>query len=251
MKLKGKVAIVTGAGYGIGRAIALSLAKEGADIVVDDINAETGKSVAEEIKAAGHKALFIKADVSKSKEVDELVKTSLHKLGKIDILVNNAGGSAREKCSEFRESTEEVWDFVLGRNLMGVLNCTRAVINHMIQRRDGKIVNIASITGVSGGAGQADYSSSKAGIIGFTKALAKEVGIYGINVNCVSPGVIFKTAATEQVSKEVVDRYLSKQVLKRQGEPQDIANAVAFLVSDEASFITGHNLLVCGGVGIA
>ena len=251
MKLKGQVAIVTGAGYGIGRAIALSLAKEGADVVVDDINAETGKSVAEEIKAAGHKALFIKADVSKSKEVDELVKTSLHKLGKIDILVNNAGGSARERCSEFRDSTEEVWDFVLGRNLMGVLNCTRAVINHMIQRQGGKIVNIASITGVSGGAGQADYSSSKAGIIGFTKALAKEVGSYGINVNCVSPGVIFKTAATEQVSEEVVDRYLSKQVLKRRGEPQDIANAVAFLVSEEAGFITGHNLLVCGGVGIA
>ncbi len=121
----------------------------------------------------------------------------------------------------------------------------------MIQRKYGKIVNLGSITWVSGGAGQVDYSASKAGVIGFTKALAKEVGQYGINVNCVSPGVIFGTYAMQQVSKEVVDRYLSKQLLKRQGESQDVANAVLFLVSEEASFITGHNLMVCGGVGIS
>ena len=250
MKLEGKVAIVTGAGYGIGRAIALSLAEEGADIVVDEINVETAGKVAEQIEANGRRALVIEADVSKSDEVDEMVKTSLREMGKIDILVNNAGGSARERAAEFNTSLEEVWDFVLGRNLKGTLNCSRAVINHMIDRKYGKIVNLGSIAGVGGGAGQVDYSSSKGGIIAFTKALAKEVGSHGINVNCVSPGVIFKTMATEDVPREIWERYLSSQLIKRQGEPRDVANAVLFLVSDEASFITGHNLMVCGGVGI-
>ena len=250
MRLTGKVAIVTGAGYGIGRAIALTLAREGADIVVNDIDMKPAGDVAEEIRGCGRRVLLVEADVSKSDEVEEMVKASLRQMGKIDILVNNAGGSARERVSDFNVSTEEIWDFVLGRNLKGVLNCTRAVINHMIERGYGKIVSLGSIAGVGGGAGMADYSASKGGITSFAKALAKEVGHYGINVNCVSPGVIFKTHALEQVNAEVVERYLSKQVLKRQGEPQDVANAVLFLVSDEASFITGHNLMVCGGVGI-
>ena len=251
MKLENKVAIVTGAGYGIGRAIALSLAREGADVVVSDINIDTARIVAREIKATGRRALAIKADVTKSKEANKMVETTLSKFGKIDILVNNAGGSARERASEFRKSTEDVWDFVIARNLKGTLICCRAVINHMIERGYGKIVNLGSFVGVVGAAGQADYSGAKAGVIGFTMALAKEVGQYGINVNCVSPSVIFGTAATEQVPREIVDRNRRTQLLKRPGEPQDVANAVVFLASDDASFITAHNLLVSGGIGIS
>jgi NAD(P)-dependent dehydrogenase (short-subunit alcohol dehydrogenase family) len=249
MRFEGKVAMVTGAGQGIGRAIALSLAREGADVVVSDIVMETAKAVAEEIKSMGHRALAIKADVTKSKEVNEMIETGLHEMGRIDILVNNAGGSAREKAVEFAQSKEEIWDSVIGRNLKGVLSCTRAVINHMIQRGSGKVVNIGSGAGVNGSPKKADYSAAKAGVIGFTKAFAKEVGKYGINVNCVSPGVI-RTAATEQAPGELVDA-ISKQALKRSGEPQDIANAVIFLASEEASFITGQNLVVCGGKRIS
>ena len=214
MKLEGKVAMVTGAGQGIGRAIALSLAKEGAGVVVNDINPETAAGVADEIRAMGRRALAIKADVTQSKEVNEMVETALNEMGKIDILVNNAGGSARERVSEFKDSTEEVWDFIIGRNLKGQLNCTRAVINHMIERRSGKILNMASIAGVVGEAGLADYSAAKAGVIGFTKALAKEVGRYGINVNSVAPGPI-RTAAFEQLPKDFVEK-----IARKQGRPR-------------------------------
>ncbi|MFC1942861.1 SDR family NAD(P)-dependent oxidoreductase [Chloroflexota bacterium] len=254
MRLENKAAIVTGAGWGLGRAIALSLAQEGADVVVTDINIETAQKVAEQIKASGHRAMAIKADVTNSKEVDEMVNASLREFGKIDILVNNAGGSAREKCTEFRESNEETWDFVIGRNLKGTFICTRAVINHMIQRKSGKIVNIASIAGVRSEAGQVDYGASKGGVLAFTRSLAQEAGPFGINVNSVSPGIILGTAASENVPREITEQALSKQYLKRSdgryGEPRDVANAVVFLVSEESSFITGDNILVSGGLGI-
>ena len=246
MKLEGKVAMVTGAGQGIGKAIALSLAKEGADVVVNDISLETAAAVADEIKAMGRRVLVLKADVSQSREVNEMVKTALKEMGKIDILVNNAGGSARERVSEFKDSTEEVWDFIIGRNLKGLLNCTKAVINHMIERRSGKIVSMSSIAGVVGEAGLADYSAAKAGVIGFTKALAKEVGRYGINVNSVAPGPI-RTVAFEQLPKDFVKKIVMKGVLGRLGETTDVANLVAFLVSDDASYITGQNFVVDGG----
>jgi len=249
MKLECKVSIVTGAGQGIGQAIALSLAKEGADVVVNDMNIETAKSIAAEIQAMGRRTLAIKADVGKSEEVNEMVTMIISEMGGVDILVNNAGGGARERGSEFKDSTEEVWDFVINRNLKGVLNCTRAVINHMIERQSGKIVNIASTIAFSPEPGQADYGGAKAGIIGFSKSLAKEVGRYGINVNCVSPGVI-ETIALKQVPQEMLERYLSKQILKRRGQPQDIANMVVFLASEEASFITGQNYAVCGGISV-
>ena len=249
MKFDGKIAIVTGAGYGIGEAIALSLAKEGADVVVNDVNIESARSVADKIKAIGRRALAIKADVYKSNEVNEMVKTTLSEFGKVDILVNNAGGSARERSSEFKDSAEEVWDFVIGRNLKGVLNCTRAVINHMLERRSGKIVNIASVAAIKGEIGQADYGAAKAGIIGFSRVLAKEVGRQGINVNCISPGVI-DTPALQQLPKEIVDRYRNMLVIPRLGQPQDIANMAVFLASEEADYITGQNYMVCGGMDL-
>lgn len=252
MKLDGRVAIVTGGGYGIGRAIALTLAGEGADVVVVDINSETAKGVADQIKAMGRRALAVKTDVSKSKEVNEMVQIVLRDMGKVDILVNNAGGGARERSSEFKDSTEEVWHLVIGRNLFGTLNCSRAVINHMIERRSGKIVNLSSYVALTGGVGAVEYSAAKGGIISFTKSLAKEVGKYNINVNCVAPGIIQHTYALGQIPKETLDKLITaKPVLPRLGEPEDIANAVLFLVSDDASFITGQNYPVCGGSSIS
>lgn len=245
MKLEGRVAIVTGAASGIGRGIALGLAKEGADVVVGDINLEQANKVVDEIKSLGRTAIAIKADVSQSQEVEVMAKTTLDEFGKIDILVNNAGGSARERSSPFCQSTEDVWDYVLGINLKGVLNCCRAVIEHMMQRRSGKIVSIASPAGIVGTPGMADYSAAKAGIIGFTRALAKEVASYDINVNCVSPGSI-ETPYTLSGADEARKYFKKLSGLNRFGKPEDIAAMVVFLVSDEASLITGQNYAVCG-----
>jgi NAD(P)-dependent dehydrogenase (short-subunit alcohol dehydrogenase family) len=248
MKVKGKVAIVTGGANGIGRAIVLRLAEEGADVVVADIDVENANQVVNEIKALGRKALAIRADVTKSQEINGMVEAALDELGEIDILVNNAGGTAREGRSLFHESTEEVRDYVLSLNLKGVLICCRAVIGHMIQRQSGKIVNIASVSGMIGAGSmmQADYSAAKGGVIAFTKSLAEEVACYNINVNCVSPGPI-ATAAFLMLPEETRKKIENTVWLGRLGKPEDVANLVLFLVSDEASFITGQNYAVCGG----
>jgi NAD(P)-dependent dehydrogenase (short-subunit alcohol dehydrogenase family) len=175
-----------------------------------------------------------------------MVEATLQRFGGIDILVNNAGGSARDRASDFHEAEEEVWSSVLVRNLHGTLACTRAVINDMRERKSGKIVNLASVNGISGQAGFVDYSAAKAGIIGFTKALAKEVNSHGINVNAVAPGVI-ETRVVEQIPKETMEEILKKLNLNRLGQPEDVANAVLYLASDEASYVTGHVLVICGG----
>ena len=267
MKLKDKVAIVTGAGGGIGGAVAIALAKEGADIVLNDmyleptdevtkgikiigrndIRLEPLKKVADEVRAMGRKAITIKADVTKSEEIEQMVQTTLEELGKIDILVNVAGGSARGQARvPFHEGKKEVWDAVIEVNLKGTLICCHAVIGHMMQRRSGKIINTASIAGMMGKASQADYSAAKAGVIGFTKALAKELGPYGINVNCISPGPIV-TPHFLTHGEEHVEALKRTTYLKTLGKPEDIANMVVFLASDEASYITGQNYAVCGG----
>ena len=242
----GKVAIVTGAAGGIGRAIAFQLAKDGCDLVLVDINLNGAKTLAKKIDSGGRKTLAIKANVAKSIEVNHMASVTLKKFGRVDILVNNAGGSARERQSLFSESSEEIWDYVIGINLKGVMNCCRAVINQMMKQRSGKIVNIASYAGICGVAGAADYSAAKAGIIGFTKALAKEVASYGIHINCVSPGPIETPGFIKGYPAEVLERITKSTGFNRFGKPEEIADMVAFLASEKANFISGQNFPVCG-----
>ena len=248
MKLKNKVAIVTGAAGGIGQAIAIRLAKEGAAVIINDINLEVLNKVADGIKAFNSKVIAVRANVTKSKEIKQMVNTTLDKFGKIDILVNVAGGAARGKeRGYFHEVPEKAWNSVIDLNLKGTLVCCQAVIEHMIQKRKGKIINIGSVTGMIGSSVKmADYSAAKAGVIVFTKSLAKELGPYGINVNCVSPGPT-ATPHLFLLEKETVEKLKSFTYLKRLGKPEDIANMVVFLASDEANFITGQNYAVCGG----
>lgn len=247
MKLSGKVGIVTGSASGIGRGIALEFAKEGANVVVADLNREGAGKVVEEIKALGREGLAVKVDVSRSQEVNEMVSAALKRFGQIDILVNNAGGTARERASMFYESTEEIWDYVLGINLKGVMNCSRATINHMMERKSGTMINIAAIAGTVGTAGRADYSAAKGGIIAFTKALAKEVASYGVRVVAISPGTI-ETPMRQHLRKDYLEQ-VKKHVpmVGRVGTPEDIGHMAAFLASEEGSFITGQNIIVDGG----
>lgn len=243
MKLKDKIGIVTGGANGIGRAIALGLAKEGAGVVVADIDSDQANRVVDEIKALGCKGMAIKTDVTRFNEATSMAKTVLDEFKKIDLLINNAGGSAREKASLFCESTEDVWDYVLRINLKGTFNCTRAVIEHMMKRRYGKIINISSDTGLVGYSGFVDYSTAKAGIIGFTHALAKEVASYGINVNAVAPG---PTATRTMLTSLPGDKFKQRTGLGRLAKPEEIAAMVVFLTSEDAEFISGQVFPVCG-----
>ena len=244
MRLKDKVAMVTGGGRGIGKAITLALAKEGADIVACDINLENLKEVAKKIEKLGRKILIQKVDVSKISEVNELVKKALDKFIKIDILVNNAG-ITRDNLS--LRMNEEEWDQVLDINLKGTFNCLKAVTRSMMKARSGRIVNIASVVGMMGNPGQANYAASKAGIIGLTKSAAKELASRGINVNAIAPGFI-KTIMTETLSDEVKEKLINQIPLKRLGEVADVANLIVFLASDDASYITGEVIKVDGGM---
>jgi NAD(P)-dependent dehydrogenase (short-subunit alcohol dehydrogenase family) len=250
MKLKDRVAIVTGGAQGIGRGTALCLAREGADIVIADIAEKEAEKVVNEIKALGRKAIALKVDVTKSKDTNQMVDDTLKEFGKIDILVNVAGGSARKRNALFHESKEEVWDYVINMNLKGTLLCTRAVINHMIERRSGCIVNIGSVDGIQGsGMLRADYSAAKGGVIAFTKALAKEVSSYGVRVNCVSPGTI-DTGGFRSNPKEAQEATLRLHYTNTVGKPEDIGHMVTFLVSDDASYIVGENYAVAGGMDL-
>ena len=246
MDLTNRVAVVTGSARGIGREIALKLAEVGADVVVNDIEAATEplEKVVQEIKALGRKSLAVTADVSSTADVNHLMDTAVNEFGKIDILVNNAGVT---RDNLLMKMTDEEWDTVLNIDLKSAFLCTRAVIRHMLRQRSGRIISIASVVGMIGNAGQANYSSAKAGIIGFTKSIAKEVGSRSITVNAIAPGYI-QTKMTEQLSDEQSQEMLKHIPLASLGTPRDVAEAVAFLASDEARYITGHVLNVDGGM---
>ncbi|MCL5265956.1 MAG: 3-oxoacyl-ACP reductase FabG [Chloroflexi bacterium] len=247
LNLRGKVALITGGGQGIGRAIALAFANEGARVAVADKNPATAADVADEINQFGGEAISIQADVTDEAQVRAMVDKVLTEFGQIDILVNNAG-TAFHKF--FAQSTRKDWDIDINVNLLGAMNCASAVVQHMIDRRYGKIVSIASDAGKIGEARLVTYSAAKAGIIAFSKALAKELGRYGINVNSVSPGTI-ETPLAMGLLGDNVDQVVKSYAIRRLGKPEDIANAVVFLASDAASFITGQSLSVNGGYSMA
>ena len=246
MDLKGKVAIITGSGRGIGKAIAVKLAEKGVDIVISDVDDETGKKTTEEIKSLGVNSIMIKADVSSSEEANQLIEKTLEQFGKIDILVNNAGIT---RDNLVMRMSEEEWDSVLAVNLKGAYNCIRAATKSFMKQRDGRIVNIASVVGQMGNAGQANYAAAKAGMIGLTKSVAKEFSSRGILVNAVAPGFI-QTAMTEKLSESAKESLKNMIPLKRLGLPEDVANIVYFLVSDLSKYTTGQVINVDGGMVI-
>ena len=245
MQLEGKVAFVTGGSRGIGKAIALTLAEAGADVAINYAgNVAAAEEVAAEIRKMGRRALILQGDVSKTEIAAEMMDAVVAEFGHYDILVNNAGITRDGLLMRMKE---EDWDAVLNTNLKGVYNCTKAAIKYMMKQKSGKIVNISSVVGVMGNAGQANYAAAKAGCIGFTKSVAKEVASRGITVNAVAPGFI-ATDMTNILPEKVVEEMAAGIPLKRAGQPVDVAKAVLFLVSDDAAYITGQTLHVDGGM---
>ncbi|MBU0952080.1 MAG: 3-oxoacyl-[acyl-carrier-protein] reductase [Elusimicrobia bacterium] len=244
-KLSGKVALITGSAQGIGKAIAIALAARGADVVISDIDETLTKTTSEEIsKTYGVRTLAAKADVSNSTDVENLIKLTIDKFSKIDILVNNAGIT---RDNLIIRMSEQEWDSVININLKGVFNCTKSVSKVMMKQRNGKIVNIASVVGLMGNAGQINYSASKGGVIAMTKTCARELASRNINVNAVAPGFI-KTRMTEALSEEQRKKLTDIIPLSRLGEPEDVAKAVVFLCNDDSNYITGHIISVNGGM---
>ena len=247
LPLEGKVAIVTGSSRGIGRAIALELASRGAAVVINYLKSSAAaEEVASEIQSAGGQAQVCQADVSDFSAAQDLVKFTIDTFQGLDILVNNAG-ITRDKL--IMMMTEEDWDIVQDTNLKSTFNCSKAAVRHMMRKRYGRIINITSIAGQMGNPGQTNYSASKAGQIGFTKALAREIGSRNITVNAIAAGYV-ETDIWEGVPEEAKQVILSMAPLGRKGEAQEIADAVAFLASDQASYITGQVLGIDGGVAM-
>lgn len=245
MNLIEKNALITGGSRGIGRAIALELAKEGANIAITYINNEgRAKEVIDEVEEYGVKGIAVKADVSSEEEVNNMIKIVNNEIGGIDILVNNAGIT---KDNLLIRMNSKDWDDVINTNLRGVYLCTKAVARGMMKKRYGKIINIASVVGISGNAGQGNYSASKAGIIGFTKSIAKELASRGININGIAPGFV-ETDMTDVLNEKIKGEMLNQIPLKRFAKPEDIANVAAFLCSEKANYITGQIINVDGGM---
>jgi 3-oxoacyl-[acyl-carrier protein] reductase len=245
LPLETKVAVITGASRGIGRAIAEELARQGADVVCGDRLQEQAEATADNIaKTTGRHTSGCLVDVADHESAKGFIECALENFGKIDILINNAGIT---RDNLLMRISEEDWDSVLNINLKGAYNCCKAVIRPMMKQRYGRIVNITSVVGLSGNAGQTNYSASKAGLIGFTKSLAKELGSRNITVNAVAPGYI-TTALTDVLSDEYKQAAIKATPMGRLGTPEDIAYAVAFLASDRAAFITGQVLSVDGGM---
>ncbi|MGQ9860125.1 MAG: SDR family NAD(P)-dependent oxidoreductase [Thermodesulfobacteriota bacterium] len=243
MRLKDRVSVITGAGQGIGRAVARKMAAEGSWVVLLEWNRETGGRVLEELKAHGHRAMFIACDVADRGAVEGAVQEVLERWGRLEVLVNNAGF---DRPATLLKVTDEDWEAVLGVHLRGTLNTMRAVIPHMVERSYGKIVNVSSIYGKTGAVAAISYSAAKAGILGLTKSVAREVGKYGINVNAVLPGLT-ATPTIAKMPEKYKEMILRETPLGRIGEPEEVANVIAFLASDEASFMTGACVEVSGG----
>jgi 3-oxoacyl-[acyl-carrier protein] reductase len=247
MEFTDKVAVVTGGSRGIGRAIALRLAEGGAIVVVNyHRNEAAAAEVVDQIKANGGDALAVQADVSQVADAQALLAAAKKAFGSIDILVNNAGTT---RDTLIMRMSEEDWDIVIDTNLKGTFNCIKAASRQMMRQRSGRIVNITSVAGLAGNAGQANYASAKAGIIGLTKTIAKELGSRGVTCNAVAPGFVY-TDLTSSLPEELIQLAVDRTPLGRTGTPEDTAAAVAFLVSDDASFITGQTLAVDGGLAI-
>ncbi len=246
MLLEGKSAIVTGGSQGIGTAVSLMLAAEGANVCLTYRNhKEEAETVVKQIEAMGRKAICVKCDIASFTEAEAVVKTALETFGKVDILVNNAGMNWDGVCWKM---TEEQWDRVLEVNLKGYFNFTRHTAPLLKEQKSGRIVNVTSINGIRGKFGQSNYSASKAGIIGYTKAVAKELGAFGVTVNAVAPGLIETAMLKDSDAREkIIDLAMAEIVLKRVGQPEDLANLIAFLASDKARHITGECIKVDGG----
>lgn len=245
MNLSGKNALITGGSRGIGKEIAIELSKNGVNVAISYIsNKEKAEEVVNEIKKNGVIGIAVKADVSKEEDVIDMMEFVNNEIGPLDILVNNAG-KTRDNLI-IRMKTEE-WDEVIGTNLKGTYLCTKAVVRGMMKRKHGKIINIASVVGVTGNFGQGNYSASKAGVIGFTKSMAKELASRGINVNAVAPGFI-ETDMTEILKEDVKDSLVKNIPMGRSGRPSDIANIVVFLASEKSDYITGQVINVDGGM---
>jgi 3-oxoacyl-[acyl-carrier protein] reductase/2-[hydroxy(phenyl)methyl]-succinyl-CoA dehydrogenase BbsD subunit len=242
MRLKGKVALITGAGSGMGRAMALLFAREGADVIINDIEEEGGKDTEKQIKELGYKALYVSGDISDKSQVGTFVQKGIEEFGTIDILVNNAGIIIDAPITDMKES---VWDKHIDVNLKGFFLVSQAVVPQMIKKRYGKILCISSRCFL-GDVDRIAYVASKGGVVSFTRGLALELVGNGITVNCIAPGAI-KTPILKNIDKKRIEALEKIQPMGRMGEPEEIANAALFLVSDEASFVTGQTLLVDGG----
>lgn len=245
--LKNKVALVTGAGRGIGRAIAIALAKEGAEVIINyNGSEERAKEVKQAIEENGGKASIYKCNVSDFEACEAMIKDVVKEYGHLDILVNNAGIT---KDGLIMKMKEEDFDSVLNVNLKGTFNTIRHSARQMLKQRSGKIINISSVSGILGNVGQANYAASKAGVIGLTKTMARELGSRGITVNAIAPGFV-DTEMTEVLSEEIKESACRQIILGRFGKPEDIANAVVFLASDKADYITGQVISVDGGMNV-
>jgi 3-oxoacyl-[acyl-carrier protein] reductase len=243
--LEGKTALITGASRGIGKAIALKFAGEGADIAVTNIfDDDEFKSTIKEIEALGVKAKGYIFNVASFNDSQKIINEILTDFIKIDILVNNAGIT---KDTLLMRMTEEQWDAVIAVNLKSVFNLTKAVIQPMLKQKGGSIINMSSVVGVSGNAGQSNYSASKAGILGFTKSIAKEVGSRSIRVNAIAPGFIL-TEMTDKLPEDIKNEWINKIPLRRGGTPDDVANTALYLASDLSSYVSGQTINVCGGM---
>jgi len=246
MNVSGRVAIVTGGGQGIGKAIVEKLGSYGADVVVVDVNLEKAQAVSDSIKQMGRRSMALKVDVTNLKECEAMAEAVFKEMEAIHIVVNNAGIT---RDGLILRMTEEDWDAVINVNLKGAFNCTKSALKYMTKARWGRIVNIASVVGVMGNAGQANYAASKAGLIGLTKSIAREFATRNITCNAVAPGFI-ETAMTEALTDKVKEDLMAKIPLGRLGGASDVANGVLFLASNAASYITGHTLNINGGMAM-